>query len=87
MAGKTISLVTTPVEVIPAVRSASVQPPNPMATVSFFWKLRLKSGDFSCRVAKASEQLAAFVEILLAGARTCGDDIVCADVQSSRFVG
>ncbi|EMA52304.1 hypothetical protein C451_12180 [Halococcus thailandensis JCM 13552] len=67
--------------------SLPVQPPDALAAVSPFGEFRLQSRDFSRGLAEAVELVASSVQILLASRGGTGDEVVRADVQSSRFVG
>ncbi len=67
--------------VVAPSRPLAIQPPYPTTAVSPLSEFGLKTGDFLSRFVEAVEQLAAFVEILLAGRGGTGDEVVRAHVQ------
>jgi len=73
--------------VVAAAGSFPVQSPDTLATVSPVFEFRLQPGDFSRRLTESLEQLAAFVQVLLAGRRSTGNEIVRTNIQSGLLCG
>jgi hypothetical protein len=63
----------------------AIQASNSPTTVPPFAEFGLETGYFLGRLAEAIEQVPTFLEVLLAGCGSTGDEIVCAHVQRGFF--